>query len=232
MTMDQAQATELKANFDRDGFVILRKFVPEVQLNEICQRAEVAISKKPNSGGMFTNITKGLEKVDDYFADLLMNGAHVPILEMLMGRKPEPTTASFFTKDKNSEEVHPHSDALDGGVIWVAIDETNKENGCLHFLKGSHLREDEFTHLKAHEATDLADHPDLVEVAMNRGDIVFFKPTTVHCSGPNHSGTTRRGFNCFYVGDPFKGKGKQDFTTEEWAAIKKKKLKLAGKSSA
>ena len=230
--MNQAQASELKANFDRDGFVILRKFVSEAQLNEICQRAEVAISKKPSAGGVFTNVTKGLEKVDDYFGELLRDGSHVPILEMLMGRKPEPTTASFFTKDKNSEEVHPHSDAMDGGVIWIAIDETNTENGCLHFLKGSHRRQEEFAHLEANEATDLSAHPDLVEAAMSPGDMVFFRPTTVHWSGPNHGGTARRGFNCFYVGNPFKGKGKQDFTAEQWEAIKQKKLKLAGKSSA
>ncbi len=219
--MNQSEQETLKRDFDRDGFVILRNFVPRDQVDEICTRAEAAVGQMPGSGGMFSNVTKGLERIDDYFEDLLRNGPQVPILKMLMGKDPEPTTASFFTKNKNSEEVHPHSDAMGGGVIWIAIDPANKENGCLHFLKGSHLREEEFAHLSASKATDLSDHPDLVEAAMNPGDIAFFRPTTVHWSGPNLNGLSRRGFNCFYVGDPYKGSKK--LTKEEWLAMKKKK---------
>lgn len=218
--MNPTQAAELKADFDRDGIVIVRNFVSKDQVDEICRRGEAALSKKPSAGGIFTNVTKGLEKVDAYFGELLVNGPQVPVLEMLMGRKPEPTTSSFFTKVKNAEEVHPHSDALEGGVIWVALDEANEQNGCLQFLKGSHKREGEFAHLKAHEANDLADHPDRVVAEMSPGDIVFFKPTTVHWSGPNHGGSDRRGFNCFYVGDPWKGK-----TKEQLIAAKKRGMK-------
>ena len=68
--------------------------------------------------------------------------------------------------------------------------------------------------------TDLSGHPDLVEVAMQPGDIVMFRPTTVHWSGPNHDGSERRGFNCFYTGDPFKHLSKED-----WAALKEQKRK-------
>ena len=59
---------------------------------------------------------------------------------------------------------------------------------------------------------------------MSPGDIAFFRPTTVHWSGPNHDGTVRRGFNCFYTGDPFKGM-KEKYTAEEWAALMEKKNK-------
>lgn len=206
--MNNAQAAALKDDFDRDGFVIIRDFVPMEQIHEICRRAEAATKDKIDKT-MFSNVTKGLERLDDYFGELLHNGPHVPILEMLLGRKPEPTTASFFTKNKNSQEIHPHSDAMQGGVIWVALDEVNKENGCLQFLKGSYLREEEFTYLKASEPNDLSDHPDHAEATMSPGDIVFFRPTTVHWSGPNLDGSERRGFNCFYVGDPFKGRTKK-----------------------
>ena len=201
--MNNDQAAVLKADFDRDGFVIIRNFVPLEQVNEICRRAEDATRDKP-LGYMFSNITKGLEKRDGYFGELLYRGEHVPVLAILLGKKPEPTTASFFTKNVNDQEVHPHSDALEGGVIWIALDKVSKENGCLHFLKGSHLREEEFKHLRAHEPTDLSDHPDLAEAAMNPGDIVFFRPTTVHWSGPNLDGSERRGFNCFYTGNLYK----------------------------
>jgi len=219
--MSHPQASTLKQTFDRDGVVIIRNFVPLDQVNEICQRAEQA-TKDITRTGIFSNVTKGLERLDDYFAKVLNNGPHVPILETLLGKKPEATTASFFTKIENDQEVHPHSDAMKGGAIWIALDESTKENGCLQFLKGSHLREEEFAHLKAHEPTDLSNHPDLFAAEMSPGDILFFNPMTIHWSGPNHAGTTRRGFNCFYTGTYWKHKGSK----EEWKAAHSKKLKL------
>ena len=147
--------------------MIIRDFVTTEKAREISARAEEA-TKDISRKGIFSNITKGLEKRDSYFGELLRNGPQVPIIETLLGRKPEPTTASLFTKINNDQEVHPHSDAIDGAVTWIALDKTDKHNGCLHFLKGSHKREAEFAHLRAHTPTDLSDHPDLFEAAISR----------------------------------------------------------------
>lgn len=222
--MDQGQAAALKADFDRDGVVIIRNFVSREAAREICERAEAA-TRGDSHEGMFSNITKGLERRDDYFGELLHNGPQVPVLETLLGQKPQPTTASFFTKTEHQQEVHPHSDAMEGVVTWIALDETNERNGCLQFLKGSHKRREEFAHLRAHQPTDLSDHPDRFEATMSPGDIVIFRPTTVHWSGRNHDGSIRRGFNCFYLGDNYlKGK----LSPEQWrAAVAKKKLAKA-----
>ena len=219
--MNKVEATKLKEAFDQDGVVVIRNFVTQQQLDEICDKAEMLTRKLPKRSDNFSNVTKGLDRMDSYFNDLLHKGPQVAILEMLLGEKPRPTTASIFTKNKHSQEVHPHSDAMKGGVVWLAIDETNIDNGCLQFLKGSDQREVEFAHLSASKPIDLSGHPDRFECAMHPGDIAFFRPTTVHWSGPNHEGTIRRGLNYFYVGDPFEGlKGR--YTQDEWTALKKK----------
>lgn len=219
--MDQGQVAALKADFDHNGVVVIRNFVSRETAGEICERAEAA-TRGISRTGMFSNVTKGLERMDDYFGDLLHHGPQVPVLEALLGESPEPTTASFFTKTEHQQEVHPHSDAIEGVVTWIALDDTNERNGCLQFLKGSHKRREEFAHLRADQPTDLSDHPDRFEAAMSPGDMVVFRPTTVHWSGPNHDGSIRRGFNCFYFGkDYLKGK----LSPKEWrAALAKKKL--------
>ena len=223
--MSQKNAA-LKADFDRDGVVIIRDFVGPEAVRQIRTRAEQA-TEGDSREDQFSNVTKGLEKRDSYFGELLNNGPQVPILEALVGEKPEPTTASFFTKNENAQQVHPHSDALEGVVTWIALDEVNERNGCLQFLKGSHKRREEFKHLRAHVPTDLSAHPDLFEAAMSPGDIVIFRPTTVHWSGPNHDRSPRRGFNCFYVGDPFKDYKKKG--QKDWQAAKKAKLAAMAK---
>ena len=204
--MDKYLIERLQEKFEKDGFVIIRQFFSVEKVTEICRRAELVLENRIEYHGKFTNITKGLEKADEYFERLLHEGPQIEILEQLLGAPPLPVTASFFTKNKHDEEVHPHSDAVHGGVIWVAIDPTDRDNGCLHFIKGSHLREEEFAYLRPHEPNDLYSHPNAIEAVMEPGDIVFFRPTTVHWSGPNSDGSPRRGFNCFYTGDPALGK--------------------------
>ena len=203
--MDKYPIERLQEKFEEDGFVIIRQFFSVEKVMEICRKAEHILENRVEYHGKFTNITKGLEKSDEYFDRILQKGPQVPILEHLLGVPPVPVTASFFTKNRHSEEVHPHSDAIHGGVIWVAIDPTDRDNGCLHFIQGSHLREEEFTHLKPHKPNDMSKHPNVIEAVMKPGDIVFFRPTTVHWSGPNFNGSPRRGFNCFYTGDPSRG---------------------------
>ena len=206
--MDEVQLQVLKNRFEEDGFVIVRQFFKLDQVEEICRRAEAVVANRTEYSERYTNITKGLEGVDDYFDTLMNEGPQVSLLEKLLGTKPIPITSSFFSKNKNSEQVHPHSDAMQGGVIWVALDPTSQKNGCLHFLKGSHLREEEFAYLRPHEPNDLSQHPDVIEAIMEPGDIAFFRPTTVHWSGPNYDGSQRRGFNCFYTGDSDSDTGK------------------------
>ena len=147
---------------------------------EICRRAEKILDQRTEFSPTYTNITKGLEKADSFFAQLLNTGPQVSLLQELLGTKPMPATASFFTKNTTAEEVYPHIDSVYGGVIWVALDDTNRDNGCIHFLRGSHRRQAEFSYLKPNEANDLSDHPDLVEASMNAGDMLLFHSTTVH----------------------------------------------------
>lgn len=198
--MLDAEIQSLKLSFQKDGFAIARGFFAPEVIDEICWRAEKVLQDRTEFSSTYTNITKGLEKADEFFENLLNKGPQIALLQQLLGEPPVPATASFFTKNKTSEEVYPHIDAVHGGVIWVAIDNTNRDNGCIHFLKGSHHREEEFSYLRPNQKNDFSKHPDLFEAAMNAGDMLLFQSRTVHWSGPNHNGSQRRGFNCFYTG--------------------------------
>jgi phytanoyl-CoA hydroxylase len=209
----------LKADFERDGFVILRGFVAPEEVKEIGDRAaealnslrqkadkhtqakqtEAAHAKKPKAKHRFTNVAKGLDRVDDYFADYLNHGAHVPIIEAITGETPTPATAAYFTKDTLDEEVHPHPDGTNGATIWLALDPTDEENGCLHFLKGSQSDfEAQAKKFRSYSTADLADHPDAVAAVLEPGDVSIHDARAIHWSGKNTSGKPRRGVNCFY----------------------------------
>lgn len=195
-----AALKNMQTSFAEDGFVIAQGFFNADMVTEIRQRAEQVLAQRTQASGNYTNVTKGLEKVDSFFAELMHNGPQVALMQQLLGMKPIPVTTSLFTKNNTTEQVNPHSDAKTGGVIWVALDDCNDDNGCMHFLRGSHLRQQAFAYLRPDRPNDLSDHPDKVAAIMKAGDMLLFRSTTVHWSGPNFDGSPRRGFNCFYTG--------------------------------
>ena len=195
-----AALKNMQTSFAEDGFVIAQRFFSADMVTEIRRRAEQVLAQRTQVSGNYTNVTKGLEKVDSFFAELMHNGPQVALMQQLLGIKPIPATTSLFTKNNTTEQVNPHSDAKTGAVIWVALDNCSYDNGCLHFLRGSHLRQQEFAYLRPDRPHDLSDHPDKVAAVMKAGDMVLFHSTTVHWSGPNFDGSPRRGFNCFYTG--------------------------------
>lgn len=190
----------LKSTFDEDGFVVVRGFVPATEVEVLRERANRAATRRVDRpGGQFQNVQKGLEKLDPYFDDLLHRGAHLPVLEHLLGETPTPSTSSYFTKEAVNETVNPHADGTNGGTIWIALDPIDSSNGGLCFLRGSHEREGKSFVGRHVTKTDFSDDPRATNIAFEPGDMVVFRALTVHWSGVNASGRPRRAINCFYI---------------------------------
>ena len=104
--MQEAELKALSESFQEDGFAVARRFFPLEKVEEICWRAEKILDQRTEYSPTYTNITKGLEKADDFFKSLLNDGPQVRLLEKLLGTQPVPATASFFTKNKSEEVFH------------------------------------------------------------------------------------------------------------------------------
>ena len=88
--------------------------------------------------------------------------------------------------------------------VYVALDDSSKENGCFKVIKGSHLEgclpgTDDGTQLGGFY-TDPAkfDPKDEVSLELNAGSLVFFNPHIVHGSESNKSATQRRAYIITY----------------------------------
>jgi len=102
-------------------------------------------------------------------------------------------------------------------MLWIALDDADARNGCLHFLPGSHRRErlddgaalDEANIGALLEANPqfAAIEPAMAEVAAGAG--IFINGMTAHAAGANMSRRARRAFSmlfipgrCRYTGQP------------------------------
>lgn len=78
-------------------------------------------------------------------------------------------------------------------AAWMALDDTDVENGCMHVVPGSHVWE-LLCPVKADSSTSFTDTAvplpegaEVVPVTMKAGDVLFFNGQLVHGSSPNVS---------------------------------------------
>jgi len=89
--------------------------------------------------------------------------------------------------------------------IWIALDPSNKANGCLQVLRGSHalgrlnhVREDGQTNVEAAHLEAALDRYEHLYVEMDAGDALIFHCNLLHRSDANKSDTYRWGYICSY----------------------------------
>jgi len=100
------------------------------------------------------------------------------------------------TWHQDTVAVLPEADDTNQVTVWVAITDSDEENGCLVSIPGSH-REGP----KRHQPGEIAREPTIPESIINgrkgmplpvkRGGLVIFHKQNIHCSLPNHSDRLR-----------------------------------------
>lgn len=87
-------------------------------------------------------------------------------------------------------------------TVWVAVDDSTPENGCLKFVRGSHDRirtirfggEEGFYNAQFSLEFD-RDKADIVSLPVKSGQFIIFAERCIHGSGPNKTDRHRLAFN-------------------------------------
>ena len=144
--MQEARHSALAHSFKEDGFAIARGFFSQETVAEICRRAEKILDQRTEFSPTYTNITKGLEKVDGFFAQLLNAGPQVSLLQELLGTRPIPATASQEQHRRRSLSAHRFGHGNIGSTIPIDI------TAASIFLELASAAE---SYLKPNQANDL-----------------------------------------------------------------------------
>lgn len=93
-------------------------------------------------------------------------------------------------------------------TLWLAVDESTRENGCMRVIPGSHRwqhpgREayrpvDTTTHVFSTELQNV-DESQAVDIELAIGECSFHDAWTVHASAPNYSSKRRCGYTMRYM---------------------------------
>ena len=190
---------ELKRDFDREGYVVVRGFLSPEELEELRVHADRCLSRVKR-GEIYPGIVKNLNKVDRWFEDQLQGGKQTELISALLEDDLEPATAAWFDRIPGENAgVKPHFDAVGhrrkGATIWIALDPADRENGCLYYAKGTHRQE-----LPNHLGLEgfSAESEEAFAVEVEPGDAAIHSSLTVHWSEANRSRRSREAITYFY----------------------------------
>jgi phytanoyl-CoA hydroxylase len=148
----------VKSIFDRDGFVVIRDFLPPNDLRDLRQNLDRyirdVVPTLPDTDAFYEDRSnpatlKQLQRMgsDPFFAAYRQNRHWVALAESLLGEPAQADEPEWFNKPPGTNHVTPpHQDNFYFCLtpphvltIWLALDPIDAENGCLRYVAGSHL---------------------------------------------------------------------------------------------
>ena len=195
-------------DYKRNGFVAPIDIYNEMDISAI--RSEVELAEKRWGD----HLNESGRNNAHYVLPVLDRIAHDPrildAVEQLIGKDILVCgTTLFFKEPETKGFISWHQDARYVGLephnwvtAWLAISDTNEQNGCMRMIPGSHvapLRDhidtyDDDNILTRGQTVPDIDENDSVPVPLKAGQMSLHHPRIVHGSGANLSQTRRMGF--------------------------------------
>ncbi|MEZ5921855.1 MAG: phytanoyl-CoA dioxygenase family protein [Parvularculaceae bacterium] len=218
MTIDQYFRGEsfeaLRDRFDRDGYLIFERVLPEEKLSDIrtalAPYLERDVKGRNEFEGKATNRVYAMLAKSPVFAELVTHPLALAFVEADLGADcllsaclaiklhPGESAQPWHFDDSHYQWPRPRP-SLGVSAFW-AIDETTEENGATEILPGSHRwAEEEIggsiapehfardTHIEG----DPGAREDAVKAVMPAGSLMLAKGTLFHRGGANRSSAPR-----------------------------------------
>ncbi|MFO0867763.1 MAG: phytanoyl-CoA dioxygenase family protein [Pirellulales bacterium] len=148
-----------KQQYDEDGFVVVRQFLPEGELTELRDQLDRYVREivptLPDQEAFYEDRTrpetlKQLQRLgrDPFFREYMQRSRWSDLAGALVGEAVTADQPEWFNKPPGTNHVTPpHQDNYyfcltppHVVTIWLALDPVDTENGCLRYVAGSHRR--------------------------------------------------------------------------------------------
>lgn len=203
-----------KSAYDTNGFVAIRGFLPPDELellkSNLDRYIRDVVPGLPDGDAFYEDRSspetlKQMHRIerDPFFANYLNHELWKAAAEALLGEPAQtPKGAEWFNKPPATQHITPpHQDnyyfCLKPPLVltmWLALDDVDEENGCLRYVRGSHLKP-----LRTHCRTSTlgfsqgvadysAEDGELeVPVPAQPGDVLIHHGNTIHRADHNRS---------------------------------------------
>ena len=210
------------ADFARDGYLIPRHRLSREQVARIQSLTDALLAANPHLGDtpmvcphMPAGGAQGL-KGDRAWLEFSTDPDILDMVEQLIGPDIILWGTNLFAKPaRTGRKVPFHRDGrywpidpLATVTVWIAVEDTSKQNGCLRVVPGSHRRGEIGPHYTSDRPEDLIpetldesayDPASAVDIELEAGQMALFDVFTIHCSNANPSDRRRVGYAMRYM---------------------------------
>ena len=194
--------------YNEKGYVAPIDVLSIQEANEIREEIENIEKKWPNAiEGLGRNYVHMISPV---FNNVCINNKILDAVESIIGKNILICGTTLFIKNANEKGfVSFHQDAKYIGLephnwvtAWIAVTNSNEENGCMRMWPGSH-KEDLKNHEQKFDEDNLLTRGQTIAnvpieetdpVVLKAGQMSLHHPTVIHGSGLNRSNDRRIGF--------------------------------------
>ena len=198
--------------YHRDGFVTPAFRLPSTLIDDIAVRIERLLERHPQ----FRDNCPALLRYDRGFAEYCRTPGLLDMVAQLIGPDIALWNMSLFAKPALNGKATPwHQDGEDWPIrplatctVWIAIDASRSDNGCLRVIPGSHRARALAEHrrnpspeltLQDELAPSSFDASEAVDIELERGQVSLHDVYLMHGSEPNRSTTPRRGLTMRFM---------------------------------
>ena len=200
------------AQYHEDGFVVPDYRLPVDTLASLSRDVEAFIGDDPER----RQFVPTMFDHDERFVPYARNPDLLDMIEQLAGPDFALWNMSLFGKPaRDGKKVPWHQDGEYWPIrpmattrMWVALDETSRENGCLRYVRGSHKRKEIRQHHEAdnrdmllHYGIDTNEiaEADLFDLVLEPGQMAIHDIYMVHGSNANETDRPRRAIVLNYM---------------------------------
>ena len=198
--------------YRRDGYVSPDFRLAEADLNDIRQAHGRLVDRHPQ----FNDYCSALLAYDTWFLTIARKPEILAMVRQVLGDNVALWNSSFFAKPARVGTKTPwHQDGeywpidpLATCTVWIAIDASTIENGCLRVIPGSH-RDQQLAAHSENNGPGLAlnlelnstefDESKAHDIVLEPGQVSLHDVYLFHGSEANHSDKSRRGMTLRYM---------------------------------
>jgi ectoine hydroxylase-related dioxygenase (phytanoyl-CoA dioxygenase family) len=205
--------TNIRRQFDRDGYVVVRNVIDAGLVEETRRHIDWLREKHPTLRP--EQLHNWLMKDDPFWVRLVGDERLLDIAEQFVGPNIALFASHYIAKPpRDGQAVLWHQDGsywplqpMEVVTIWLAADDSTPENGCMRVIPRTHTmdlqqmrkRTDVANVLNSEIDPALVDESKAVDVILKAGDVSLHHPNIIHGSNANTSDKWRRGLTIRYI---------------------------------
>ena len=200
------------AEYDEAGFTVFRDVIDRDLIGEASDHVAWLQEQHPDLGGEELGHT--LLAHDPFWVRLISDPRLLDIAETFIGPDIALFASHYISKPPfTGKPVFWHQDGVYWPLepmkvvtLWLSVDESNTDNGCLRVVPGSHKMDFKMHVENLREANVLGseiavdvDEKDAYDIVLHPGDVDVHHPNIIHGSDANTSPNRRCGLTIRYI---------------------------------